>query len=377
METDNHSNGDAIQDGVHNDRLDVSNDSSEYDSDDDLDYPWKCNKCSLIYDDGDEQQWVSCSICNAHYDTKCIKVSKKLFRTLKNNKNLCWLCDKCRDKYLPDPNSGIDLISLKYKTLSHKIKKISRAAEDIADLQNQLRQTCASIGQANNNFSDSLTQVETNLKQEIHKIKAEVPAEATKQWADIVNKAPAANETVTVQQVKEAIKEVTAYDKEMELRSRGIVVYRAPESKNDTREGRKQDDLRLMTDLLSHIKCEEAQIISTDRLGRYDENREKDGRYRPIKVRFSSNTSRDQVLKSLFRLKDAEPRLKALSIRQDLNDAQRTELKTKLTEAYNKTKNSPDSVFRVRGGPGEYVIKQFVKNVPNPGAAEENLPKNS
>ena len=163
----------------------------------------------------------------------------------------------------------------------------------------------------------------------------------------------------------------------MELRSRGIVVYRAPESKNDTREGRKQDDLRLMTDLLSHIKCEEAQIISTDRLGRYDENREKDGRYRPIKVRFSSNTSRDQVLKSLFRLKDAEPRLKALSIRQDLNDAQRTELKTKLTEAYNKTKNSPDSVFRVRGGPGEYVIKQFVKNVPNPGAAEENLPKNS
>ena len=184
---------------------------------------------------------------------------------------------------------------------------------------------------------------------------------ASKTWASVTNQTPAINEAVTVSQVKKALIEVSEYDKEMELRSRGIVVYRAPESQAITREARKADDMNIMKDLVAHIKCEDVEIISTDRLGKYDEERVSQGKHRPIKVRFSKNSDRDRVLRSLSRLKDADPMLKRLSIRQDLNDSQRAELKAKLALAYAQTNASKYTIFRVRGSPGDYFLKQFPK----------------
>ena len=136
-------------------------------------------------------------------------------------------------------------------------------------------------------------------------------------------------------------------------------MYRAPESQGITREERKAADMNIIKDLVAHIKCEDVEIISTDRLGKYDESRESQGKHRPIKVRFSKNS--DRVLRSLSILKDADPMLKRLSIRQDLNDSQRAELKAKLALAYAQTNASKYTIFRVRGSPGDYFLKQFPK----------------
>ena len=52
-----------------------------------------------------------------------------------------------------------------------------------------------------------------------------------------------------------------------------------------------------MKELLYQISCEDAEIISTDRLGKFDEDRENQGKHRPIKVRFKANTDRDSPKK--------------------------------------------------------------------------------
>ena len=250
------------------------------------------------------------------------------------------------------------IVKYRFKTLGDKIKTINKTANHIASLQEQLKQTCVEI---TSRFESSVKTVETNICTELDKMKTEVPEEANRRWANLVKSNPTPQEAVTLQHVKTAIREASAMDKEMETRSRGIVVYRAPESKKTTLEERKNDDLQLLTDLMAHIKCEGTEIVSTDRLGKFDQEREDKGKHRPIKVRFTSNQDRDKVLKSLFRLRSAEPKLNNLSIRQDLNDAQRNELNAKLTEAHEKSKNSQEFVYRVRGKPGEYQIKEFPK----------------
>ena len=177
------------------------------------------------------------------------------------------------------------------------------------------------------------------------------------QWSDLF-KSMENKEVITVDQVKKAINEVTELDKEMELRSRGIVIYNAPEE-NET-ETHKSNDAELVTGLLKQIRCEETKVIGINRLGRFSQDKISSKKFRPIKVRFDSNQSRDLVLKSLFRLKDASAPFSRLSIRQDLSLSQRQELNDKLKEAYELTSNS-DFIHRVKGSPGNYTVKQIKK----------------
>ena len=77
------SNGDANQNGPHQD--DSDSDSTEYDSDNESsdnnenNETWTCKKCHIVYDDKAEPQqfWICCSICSAPFDTGCLKMSKR------------------------------------------------------------------------------------------------------------------------------------------------------------------------------------------------------------------------------------------------------------------------------------------------------------
>ena len=368
------SNGDAInQNGglVDTTMDDGELESSNYDSEDGESnehtvnqVTWTCRNCSLLYNKHDkEQKWISCAICVANFDTACLRMSKTTFKTLNKTKNAFWLCDHCRDTYMPNQDRGLDLVKYRFKAIGEKIRSINKATNHIASLQEQLKQTCVEI---TSKFESSIKAIETNICTELDKMKTEVPEEANRRWANMVKANPTPQESVTLQHVKTAIREASALDKEMEVRSRGIVIYRAPESNKTTSEERKADDLQLLTDLLAHIKCEDTQMISSDRLGKFDKEKEDKGKHRPIKVRFVSNQDRDKVLRNLFRLRDAEAKLNKLSIRQDLNESQRAELNAKLAEAYEKTKTSQTKVYRVRGNPGDYSLKEFPKKqLPN------------
>ena len=376
------SNGDAvIQNGgqADNNIRDENDDedSSNYDScsDDEADQtevsvPWTCRKCNLLYDDGELQNWISCAICVANFDTACLKMSNRTYKVLTKNPNAFWLCDHCKKNYMPNQDRGLDLVKHKMKNLGEKIQTLSKTANHLASLQEELKSAYEEIG---SQLKTSFKSMESNLSKELDKMKTEVPQEAIKKWSDLAKSSPTPQESVTIQNVKTAIQEVTAMDKEMEIRSRGIVIYRAPESKETTSEERKNADARIISDLLTHIKCDDTQVKSFDRLGRFDSDRDTRGKHRPIKVRFSTNTERDKVLKNLFRLRDAEPPLKTLSIRQDLNDKQREELSKKLSEAYELSKNSETLIYRVRGGPGDYKIKEFPRRPPN--EEENNKPE--
>ena len=184
---------------------------------------------------------------------------------------------------------------------------------------------------------------------------------APKLWSEIAKAQPVNPPTVTVDHLMKALAEVAECDREQELRSRGMVVYRLPESEKSSALERKTEDRSAIKDLLDFISCQDAEVTYIERLGRYDKDRADDHKYRPVKVRFNNNASRDKVLRNLNKLRNAPDAIRTLGIRQDLNEQQRKELRDIMEEAREKTKASSSTFYRVKGEPGNYRLIEVPK----------------
>ncbi|MEO1006803.1 MAG: hypothetical protein AAFW67_13350 [Cyanobacteria bacterium J06638_38] len=206
---------------------------------------------------------------------------------------------------------------------------------------------------------------ERQVISKITELSSQLPLTQGKTWAEVLKQdAPPANTNISIECLRKAIAEANEVDKEMEVRSRGIVVYRA-EEKVRTREQDKDEyslDEALIRNLLTFLGCDTDELQSVNRLGTFSADNIAQKRFRPMKVRFHTNEARDRVLSSLSKLRHAPPELNKLSIRQDLNYSQRQELNAKVQEAKEKSKDLVDSVFRVRGTPGSYHLVEVKRN---------------
>jgi membrane-associated HD superfamily phosphohydrolase len=177
-----------------------------------------------------------------------------------------------------------------------------------------------------------------------------------KSWAQVLQQ-DAPIQANMIDSFKKALVEVNEVDKEMELRSTGIVVYRAAESiRTNADESEQIRDEDLIKRLIHFLECDTDQLLSVHRLGKFSPERIAENKYRPLKVRFKTQAAQDQILNNLSNLRNAPRELHLLSIRQDLNYEQRQELNSKVQEAREMSKDKVDSFFRVRGNPGNYHL---------------------
>jgi len=210
-------------------------------------------------------------------------------------------------------------------------------------------------------FDLKMNEIARNMDETVSNVKESIEKEAPKLWSEVIKTSPANPPVVTATHLKKALEEVAELDKEQELRSKGIVIYRLPESSAATTEARKTEDISKISEMLKFIKCDEAQIVYSERLGRFDASKLKENKYRPVKVRFLDNATRNNVLKNLFRLGDAPENIKTLSIRQDLNEAQREVLRNIMDEAKTKSRASSTHFYKVKGVPGNYRMVEVPK----------------
>ena len=97
------------------------------------------------------------------------------------------------------------------------------------------------------------------------------------------------------------------------------------------------------------------------RLGKFDPEAE-DDKSRPIKVIFESPEVQTKVISSAIKLKNAPENLKKIGISHDLSEEQRAKAKALHAEALERSKNSTEFVFKVRGPPDNMTIKQIKIN---------------
>ena len=325
---------------------------------------WKCGKCSLQYDYSDkkEQYWLECDSCDGKYDTICLKISKSQYNTMSRD-DILWVCPTCLpvvEQFKKELKKAVDL----GRTTCEGIEYLKISTNNILKQQIEIEKAIKAV---ETQMEKNRETIDGNLKEKIEEVKSSVTTEVPKLWTDVVKNAninnQGPNEVDVVKQVKRAMYEISEANKEEEVRSRGIVVYKLPEGENESREERSSEDKTIINDLLEFLGCN-AEVVYAERLGRFNEGRWKEKKYRPIKVRFSNKEERDMVLKSLPKLRNAPECFKSLSIRQDLNEMQRDELRRKMDEAFERTRLSPTKFYRVKGGPGNYNIIELEKKFP-------------
>jgi len=266
-----------------------------------------------------------------------------------SGKNLI-LPDKLSDK---DYSPVLKDVSENVSDIGRDMEELIRGQKDILAQINDLKHSVGEVGKFVNEKEEVLNSEGVN----------DIIKQSHTEWSEIVKKNLKDQSKVTIDHVKQALTEISENDKEKELRSRGIVIYNA-EERNTSAALQKNADTKLIEDLLGTLGCENSAISEMFRMGRFDESRVAMGRFRPIKLRLSLNSDRDRVLKCLFKLKNANPELAKLSIREDLSVEQRNELNEKLKEAKRLTENSQDKIYRVRGTPGKYrFVEQPKKSV--------------
>ena len=145
---------------------------------------------------------------------------------------------------------------------------------------------------------------------------------------------------------------------EQEKRANNIIIYGVSEERTDTKLTIKEHDQRFINDLFAAI---EVNVVpkQTVRLGN-----EVQGQKRPVKVVLSNPEDKAQIMSSLRKLKNAEPSLRTISVRDDYTIEERQLIKSMQEEA--KRRNEADKVthWKVRGTPknGLKVVKITPRN---------------
>lgn len=290
---------------------------------------------------------VNCDACGCCFHSTCASIDEGLSDALKSGQSgLHWFCEPCNKglaKFLKD-FSKYDEIMIKTETeikiikegLEHQTESLDSIQKSIADLQCTLQ-----------------THIE------------EKPSKAL--WSDIVNKQVDQKIGVVQTEVKEIhktimeTKEQVTEEKDKEARKNNIIIHRVAESKIKDPQSRIKHDtdfcLVLLKDVLG-VSCDEEELKRVVRLGK---PRDTD---RPLLVEFASSTTKNSMMESLGKLREADEKYRSISVVHDMTNKEREELRNLVKEAKEKQEKekSGEWIFRVRGTPGSMRIVRLRVN---------------
>lgn len=145
-----------------------------------------------------------------------------------------------------------------------------------------------------------------------------------------------------------------AEQEDIEARRCNLILYRVPESNDVLAEDRRKQDSKMCEQFLNkfNVGIVNEDIRKVFRLGR----RNQDQSPRPILVQLGSRQIKNMVMESLYKIKSMDAMYKNIIVAHDMTRKQREECKALVAEAKEKTVESGDCVYRVRGPPGQMRI---------------------
>ena len=247
---------------------------------------WTCKGCKKDSKTHPKLNWIVCAGCEHPFETKCQGLKAADYSVLKARKDILWLCPEC--VIVMCPESGIISKTNLPSTINTQpdledimaqIKVLQVRLESMSDTQLEMKTTVDGLQSdvmeqlptdLKEQLENRVDRAEDNLSERITEINNKIPN--AKAWADIVKQdAPTAPPKITVECLKQALVEAKEVDDEQEIRSRGIVVYRAVEQvwPEDTENGsasQKTEDETLIRNLLRFLDCDLFALESVNRL---------------------------------------------------------------------------------------------------------------
>ena len=168
-----------------------------------------------------------------------------------------------------------------------------------------------------------------------------------------------------------AIKEVATQQRldegNREERLKNVMLFKVPEQEAESAEEKQKKDCEYVENLLKVMKVNNDEDNTNGgglapkkvyRLGKFDRSKTYP---RPIKVEFETKMDANLIMTNAKYLKNAPEAYKSININYDLTETDREELGTLLSQAKDKTKNSTEFIWKVRGPPGKMALQRFPK----------------
>ena len=161
-----------------------------------------------------------------------------------------------------------------------------------------------------------------------------------------------------VKKVEEHLKEAELHDK----KKNNIVIHRLAESGSDKDDQKRLDDKKeivtVVKDILK-VNLENSDIKKIYRIGKISDKE------RPLLVEFKDAQTKNIVMESLSKLRNAEDRYRKISVSHDMTENEREQSKMLVKEAKEKQCNdqSGEWLYRVNGMPGDMRVVKLRKQL--------------
>ena len=293
--------------------------------------PSCCNCGTVISDD---TKALQCDRCNEVWKCcDCLNFTGDVYDHLvaDSQSALRWFCDIC-DKEVMGTNPTHP--TQQNEKLDNLISLIERLMEKYETIETKLDGKC-NVDEAQrlsmriDRIEEKLTSCDRELEQRFLTIEnqLQVNTDTCAAW----KASGLTDEEIVKHAVQDEINNKKAEEKDLENRKCNIIIYRAPEKKNENLSERKESDAVFVKDLLDCVfdmKLEEGDIDRIYRLGRWSEDKT-----RPLLVAFQNCDKKEQIMSNLRNLKNTVEKFRGIGISPDLHPKERDEIKQLIQEA--------------------------------------------
>ena len=375
-----------------------------------------CELCEINKSENPDMLLLYCARCKKSYCTLCTQISEVEYNVLSCDKCL-WCCAVCRPKVEKAFETDIKVEKCREYAaqLEERIRQLESERRKFSDTETYIKETIENemkkipkndnldvkalvTAELKKQLEDMNKTPEADVKRIISDEMTKVSDEMTRQLQEAQQSLQESQQPVAQpdlpsmrniiqEQLEEqreqerlttratpnssaGVNEVITEMQERENRKNNVILYKVDELHTADEEGRIKYDVDQVLKLMNYLKePDEEDFIDNHfknikRLGNYEQ-----GRNRPLLVEFVSGEEKKYIFSKLYKLKNASPDLKTISVCHDMTRAQREADKVLVERAKSlESQCSENYIFRVRGPPG----KRFIKKIPDTRARTQN-----
>lgn len=295
----------------------------------------KCGDCSKVVTD--KENAIQCEACEEWFHAKCQKMTDEAYQVLAQCESLHWYCIRC-NKSVMKLWKAIIQINARQDKFQLELEQLQKEVEEIKTEKQQVTQ---------------LKQEVSELKEEIKTVSTKTAETATKVDTAIEGKLMEGLESRVDGKVKN-LKEDVEESLEIEKRKGNLIFHGVKEMiRTQSDDDGNEHDRQMIEEILRvGLKMDPSRHISeVSRIGRYDEEKIKDGKIRPIRVKVATVESKAEILKRAKELKNSG--FKNVYIAPDLTRKQQLvdkELREKLKQFRDEANEDEKRSFRIKSG---------------------------
>ena len=302
--------------------------------------------------DDDNDVAMECSLCTRYFCGPCIGMTDSEYTAVQQlpSDDVLWLCADCHVKVMSIKVCNPQNVSNKVDSLEQKFEKIvNNVNTSLGQLRLELETTKKSL------FQNVVKSVETSCQKFFKKAFLGHKSDDKKTLSVVQNEGvTGVMKEIIIEQRQEQEKE----DRLKEEREKNIIIYKVNETEGLPLNERKAKDETLVTKIMGQLNSSDIGVKSISRLGKFESQKHKEGKMRPIKVSFHTKECRDSVMRNAPRLADAsDPEIKNIHLGYDLSQNERDTVKAKIEEAKKLSAESDQFFYKVMGPPWKLWLK--------------------